>query len=947
MKNAHEVRISKTHAGWVATALAVLAAIALGMATPPSAKAQQWQLTTLYNFCSQANCADGQSPAATLVQGTDGNFYGTTLGPYQYYGTIFKITPSGTLTTLYNFCSQGGDLCTDGESPWGLVQGSDGNFYGTTKLGGGHGTVFRITPSGALTTLYTFCSLSGCSDGLYPSGALVQGSDGNFYGTTSYGGAYYYYGGTVFKITPSGDLTTLYSFCVQDYSCTDGQYPGPSLVQGSDGNFYGTTQASGAYGAGTVFKITSSGALTTLHNFCAQGGPCPDGQAPYSGVVQGSDGNFYGTTGGGGTTDYGTIFKITPAGALTTLYNFCAQGGDVCPDGRGPTTGVVQGSDGNFYGTTLQGGLSGYMNGTAFNITPSGALTTLYLFCSQDNCADGYYPAAGLVQGNDGNFYGTTYAGGANDSGTVYKLTLPLGIATVSPDSLTFGPQDVGTTSSSQPVTLSNTGGAPLTVNTIVASGDFAETDNCNGSVAAGHSCTINVTFSPTLPGTRTGTLTITDNSDGAPGSQQTVSLTGTGINPGATLSPTSLSFGSQVVNTTSVAKKVTLTSSGTTSLTFTGITFTGANPGDFAQTNNCPSTLNVGSKCTINVTFTPSTVGAESATLNVNDNAANAPQTAALSGTGVADVTLTPTTANFGNVGEGTPSAVHNFTLTNNQSAALTISSISTGNPDYTETDACAGSVAPKSHCTISVTLTPTTLGADAGALTVNSNAPAPYNSLSSSLTGKGVVPATLTPTSANFGNVPQGIASSPHNFTLTNNNQTAALAISSITTGNPDYTESDTCAGSVAPKGHCTITITFTPSNIGTETGTLTVNDSASNTPQTGSLTGTGIAQVTLTPSSITFPAQKVGTTSAAHNATLHNNLSSALPFTVTFTGADPSDFGATNNCGGSVPAKSSCTVSVTFTPQAKGTRTATLNINDSANNSPQMVSLTGTGK
>ena len=331
-------------------------------------------------------------------------------------GTVFKITPSGTLTTLYNFCSQAG--CADGISlpllGAGLVQGSDGNFYGTTQEGGSNhgctnpscGTVFKITAAGALTTLYSFCAQSNCADGSYPNG-LMQGTDGNFYGTTEESGANN--NGTVFKITPSGTLTTLYTFCSEGGAgCTDGAVPSSALVQGSDGNFYGTTWAGGTSGVGTVFEITSTGTLTTLHNF-----DVTDGDYPSGALVQGSDGNFYGTT-----ARSGTVFKMTPTGALTTLATV----------GGFPYAGLIQGTDGNFYGVTAAGGENG--DGSAFEITPAGTLTTLYNFCIQTNCADGAGSLAALVEGVNGNLYGTTTAGGASNEGTVFKLAVGLPLRT-------------------------------------------------------------------------------------------------------------------------------------------------------------------------------------------------------------------------------------------------------------------------------------------------------------------------------------------------------------------------------------------------------------------------------------------------------------------------------------------------------------------------------------
>ena len=326
-------------------------------------------LTILHNF----DGADGYYPAA-LVQAGDGNLYGTTTvggahdscsiyGVQVGCGTIFKITPGGTLTTLYNFCSYAN--CGDGSEPTaGLVQAPNGNFYGTTSTGGvygcagfgGCGTVFQITPSGTRTTLYKFCSQYACADGEYPYAGLVQAVDGNFYGTTYAGGAKG--AGTVFKITPAGILTTLYSFCSQS-GCVDGEYPN-GLIQAANGNLYGTTQFDGANGSGTVFKITPSGTLSTLYSFCAQPN-CTDGQLPVAGLIQGTDGNFYGTTSsGGGSLGWGTVFEITVGGTLKTLHSFDGT------DGTYPW-GLVQDTNGSFYGITNFGGVSGN-NGTVFSL---------------------------------------------------------------------------------------------------------------------------------------------------------------------------------------------------------------------------------------------------------------------------------------------------------------------------------------------------------------------------------------------------------------------------------------------------------------------------------------------------------------------------------------------------------------------------------------------------
>ncbi len=319
--------------------------------------------TSLYSFCTQSLCADdGADPVGALVQATNGDLYGTTTNyGANGGGTVFKITTSGKLTTLYDFCAQSG--CTDGENPnGGLVQATGGDLFGTTIGGGAHGggTIFKITLSGTLTTLYSFCSQNGCADGYSPNSGLVQATNGNFYGTTYNGGSNGNVG-TVFKITRSGTLTTLYSFCAQA-GCVDGELPQGGLVQTASGDFYGTAAGGANYG-GTIFKISPSGTLTTLYNFCSQSA-CTDGAGP-GGLVQATDGNFYGTTYNGGSNgNVGTVFKITRSGTLTTLHSFCSQ--PYCADGAYPGS-LVQETNGKLYGTASLGGAIG--NGTIFSFS--------------------------------------------------------------------------------------------------------------------------------------------------------------------------------------------------------------------------------------------------------------------------------------------------------------------------------------------------------------------------------------------------------------------------------------------------------------------------------------------------------------------------------------------------------------------------------------------------
>jgi uncharacterized repeat protein (TIGR03803 family) len=281
-------------------------------------------------------------------------------------GRCSKSTPSGTLTTLYSFCSQSG--YTDGSSPYaGLVQAANGDLYGTASSGGasGNGTVFKITPSGTLTTIHTFAGYP--TDGSFSTAGLIQATNGDLYGTAEYGGAYCAPSGcgTVFKMTPRGTLTTLYSFCSQGGVCLDGDSPDGGLVQAADGNFYGTTSEGGGYpadsfyGSGTIFKITPGGALTTLYSFCSLGLPCADGEGPNAGLVQATNGDFYGITGYGGTISAcnggcGVVFSLSVG--LGPFVETQTTSGEV--------GGVVK-----ILGTDLTGATSVSFNGTAAAFT--------------------------------------------------------------------------------------------------------------------------------------------------------------------------------------------------------------------------------------------------------------------------------------------------------------------------------------------------------------------------------------------------------------------------------------------------------------------------------------------------------------------------------------------------------------------------------------------------
>jgi uncharacterized repeat protein (TIGR03803 family) len=431
------------------------------VATAVTSPAQTY--TNIVNFDGE----NGGRPIG-VTQGFDGKFYGVTNlggknGQNSYTkgdGTIFSVASTDALVSLYSFCSQ--KHCADGGGPGALLtQAADGNFYGTTYAGGsmvncgdGCGTVF-VTDGRALTTIYSFCaegSPSSCPDGFAPQSQLVRARNGNFYGTTVNGGAYSSICnpsgcGTIFEITPQGALTTVHAFCqtMSDSRCPDGYVPS-ALALGTDGNLYGTTGQGGSgpasegcpYGCGTLFRITPDGKFTTLYDFCSHTG-CSDGWGSYSGVVEGTDGNLYGTAANGGAHGGGTVFKFTAAAQYVKLYDFCAQTN--CADGEDSGEPLIQGTDGNFYGTTQLGGVNNNSSlcgtpgcGTIFQITPAGSFTSLYSFCSQPNCADGTGATAPLMQATNGIFYGTTEVGGPSANcaygetcGTVFSLEVGLG----------------------------------------------------------------------------------------------------------------------------------------------------------------------------------------------------------------------------------------------------------------------------------------------------------------------------------------------------------------------------------------------------------------------------------------------------------------------------------------------------------------------------------------
>lgn len=535
---------------------------------------------------------------------------------------------------------------------------------------------------------------------------------------------------------------------------------------------------------------------------------------------------------------------------------------------------------------------------------------------------------------------------------------------TLSSSSINFGGVVVNTSSTIRTAILQNHQSTPLSISSLAVSpsGEYAldpSTTCANpGSLAANSSCVVGLTFIPSSAGPQpAGTLTVTASAANSP---LTVALTGSGIAP-VTLGPASVYFGNGILNTVSAAKTVTLKNNQTSPVSISNVLFGGPFALDTSATSatTCPisgGTLATNQTCVIGLTFNPTSLGYTTGQITVVDSAGNSPQLAALYGTGVQATTLSSTVVNFGSVVENTISTSKSITLTNQQSVALNLSSITVPAPyalaPATTTCVAGTPVAPSSSCTISVTLTPTTAGAQpASNLTITDDASNSPQAVK--LEGSGVPAVSLSPSTLAFTGA---VVSAPTVKTLTlTNNQTAPLTITSITGFTSGYTlgSGTTCPLTplTIPAGaSCTIAVSLTATATGSLPGTLTIADNAPGSPQTVTLSANPVQPVSLSSSSLFFPAQFEGTTSAAKTVTLTNQQSVPLNISsVLIAGANSGDFAVTSTCPpapSSLPPTSNCTLSITFTPTGTGTRTATLSVVDNALGSPQTISLSGSG-
>ena len=391
-----EISLNIPRRRYVTMMLAVLSAMLL--AATHSALAQSE--TVLYSFGSQAG--DGANPGCCLILDKQSNLYGTTnYGGAYGFGTIFRLTPSNEETVLYSF-----GVADIVPSPAALIRDQQGNFYGTTVGGGANdeGTVFKLASNGTVTVLHNFGSQAG--DGTLPGWDLVLDKQNNLYGTTNYGGAYG--SGTLYRLTSNGNETVLYSFGAQ---AGDATVPSGRLTFDKQGNLYGATSTGGAYGSGTVFKLTPSGDETVLYSFGGQAGDFNPGLE----LILDKQGNLYGTTGSGGAYNSGTVYRLAPTGDITVLHSFGQSGDGIFPIGY-----LILDKQGNLFGTTYDSN-SAQGHGTVFKLSPAGDETVLHVFGVQPG--DGIHPIWNLAFDKQGNIYGVTSEGGANGYGTLFRVT--------------------------------------------------------------------------------------------------------------------------------------------------------------------------------------------------------------------------------------------------------------------------------------------------------------------------------------------------------------------------------------------------------------------------------------------------------------------------------------------------------------------------------------------
>ena len=892
---------------------------------------------------------------------TPGAHRTVTVGPAAF---VTKIDPSGSglvySTFLGAFGTQGtsvavdsaGDAYVTGTTAYCVFETTPGAYEEDTGCGNGaRAFVTKFDPTGSILVYSTLlvlngpgpgCTLIGCNFDSCGTGIAVD-SSGNAYvslGTTGSPS-----NGIVAKLNATGS-GLLYSAspggkAITIDSAGNAYAVGPLVMNGVDTNLPVVTES-----GGSVERFDPSGSPLLYYDF-----PLPTSG---TGIALDSSGNVYVA---GETTS--CAFPVLNA-VQATLAG--------CPDNPAGNAFVAKIGPADVPGVALSPPSLTFPNQNVTSTSPTQTVTlenvgSTPLTISSINATGDFGETnscigTALTAGTSCTI-STTFSPTATGSRTgALAITdnapgspqmVPLsgtgvtGALTVSfsPGSLSFGPINTAATSAAQSVTLTNNGSQTVSIGSIVTSGDFAQTNTCGASLASSASCTISVTFTPTAPGNRSGSLAITDNALGSP---QMISLAGMGLGPALSLSPTGLTFGNQAVGTSSAAQTMTVANAANLPLYIENLYTTG----DFAETNTCGGGIGIGGRCSISVVFSPTAVGTRTGTVTIFNSSPLSPQTASLTGTGTPGpyVVLSTASLTFENQVVGATSAPQTVTLTSTDGATLTIASIAVSG-DFAQTNTCGASVAGGSSCTISVTFTPTATGNRTGVITITDSATSSPQTVS--LMGAGIASAvSLSASNLTFGAQLVGTTSALQTVSLTNI-ATTTLNISGIAiTG--DFAQTNNCQSSVAPNTGCLVGVTFTPTASGTRTGTLSITDNAEGSPQTVSLTGQGTTPaptVSLSSNALIFNSWPVGATSASLNVTVTNSGTQALTITsIAITGPNASDFAQTNNCPNSLNAGTSCTINVTFKPTVAGSWTAALSITDNAPGSPQAVSLSGVG-
>ena len=944
-----------------------------------------------------ATSAELSGPAG-LALDSSGNLYIGDRGN----NTVRKVTPAGIISTVAGNGTAGysGDdgPATSAElnAPYGLAFDAGGNLYIAEYS---NQTVRKVTPAGTITTIAGNGTAGYTGDNGPATSATLNGPDdiafdlsGNLYINDDLNSR-------IRMVNPSGTITT-----VVGNGGTPGNGDGGPAISATLGQPHGVTvDANGfLYIADTfdqsIRRVDQFGTITTVVGNggapgIGDGGPAFDAELNLPTKVSvDAVGNYYIADLGNyrirkvnisgvpqsvptiswptpASIHYGTELSATQldaAAGVQGTYSYNPPLGTVLTAGTHTLAVAFHPTDTTDYAPATATVKLQVIQATPIITWPTPAsipygtaLSGTQLDATANvQGAFAYTPTAGTVLPVGTQTLSVTFTPDdttdyTTPTSTVQLVVNPVPAPSLSSTSLSFGSATIGTSTASQSITLTNTGGATLSITSIAVTGSnassFVFSNSCGTSVAAGANCSIHGHFAPAASGALTAAITIADNASNSP---QTIALSGTGVEPPVTLSVTSLSFGSVYLGLSSNPQTVTLTNTGTAALSITSIAVTGTDASSFVFANSCGTSLAVGANCTIQGNFAPTKAGGLTAAINITDSAATSPQTIALSGTGLEPVTLSATSLSFGSVTVGLSSTPQTMTLTNVGTATLSITSIAVTGANassFVIANNCGTSLAAGANCTIHGHFAPATTGALTATVTITDSSPTSPQTIA--LSGTGLTPpVTLSVSSLSFGSATIGTATASQYVTLTNTG-TAALSITSIAvTGAdaPSFVFGNSCGTSLAVGGTCSIHGHFAPTKTGALTAAITITDSAATSPRTIALSGTGVAPpVTLSATSLSFGSITVGETSASQTVTLTNTGTADLSIaSLAVTGANASSFVFANSCATSLAVGANCTFHGHFAPTKAGAMTAAITITDSASSSPQSVALTGTG-